>query len=155
MPNNRTFKKAKTTLARGVNDRAQTIVADSAHDFPPAPPFHVFSVPQRRWGWKHGEHRYWNRWVSSAKLRDSAATSVRPAGVPADIAASDDDQGLRRSGGTLAFGRLGLAIIDTTGWNKGDILVFDGNDLVRLPIGADGQILTANSGSPTGLAWAD
>jgi len=38
---------------------------------------------------------------------------------------------------------------------KGDILVFGdtGND--RLPIGTDGQVLYANSGTSTGLQWAD
>jgi Pectate lyase superfamily protein len=47
--------------------------------------------------------------VDNTKIRDSAATSVigrgaNSGGDPADIAASADDQILRRTGGTLAFG---------------------------------------------------
>lgn len=49
--------------------------------------------------------------VTDAKLRDSAALSVigrsaNSTGVPADIAAPTDDYVLRRSGTTLAFGRV-------------------------------------------------
>ncbi len=35
----------------------------------------------------------------------------------------------------------------------GDLLAFDG-DPVRLPVGSDGDVLTADSGETTGLAWA-
>lgn len=61
--------------------------------------------------------------IRNAKLCDSAATSIigRAADTSsslADIAASADDQVLRRAGGTLAFGQVGLAVIDTTGWTK-------------------------------------
>lgn len=37
--------------------------------------------------------------------------------------------------------------------NKGDIYVFDGTSNVPLPVGADGQILSANSAESTGLEW--
>ena len=37
---------------------------------------------------------------------------------------------------------------------KGDIIVHDGTNSVRLPIGTDGQVLTAASGQTEGLEWA-
>lgn len=41
------------------------------------------------------------------------------------------------------------------GLMKGDILVYRGeNDLVRLPVGTDGQVLTADSTSELGVKWA-
>lgn len=41
------------------------------------------------------------------------------------------------------------------GMNKGDILVCKSDgEIVRLPVGADGQKLTADSSSPCGLKWA-
>jgi hypothetical protein len=36
---------------------------------------------------------------------------------------------------------------------KGDVLVFDGTDLERLPVGADGSILRAQAAQPQGLKW--
>lgn len=41
------------------------------------------------------------------------------------------------------------------GTTKGDLIVFDGTNNVRVPIGTDGQNLTANSGESTGLEWTD
>ena len=42
------------------------------------------------------------------------------------------------------------------GLMKGDILVYRGEgDLVRLPVGNDGQVLTADSDSELGVKWAD
>ena len=41
------------------------------------------------------------------------------------------------------------------GLMKGDILVYRGEgDLVRLPVGSDGQVLTADSTSELGIKWA-
>lgn len=37
---------------------------------------------------------------------------------------------------------------------KGDILVRTAAGLVRLPVGADGQVITADSGAVAGLGWA-
>lgn len=49
-----------------------------------------------------------------------------------------------------------LAIQNLTGASKGDILVFDGTQLQRLPAPADnGLVLTSDSLSPTGLAWTE
>lgn len=41
---------------------------------------------------------------------------------------------------------LGLA-------GKGDLLVFDGSEYAALPVGSDGDVLTADSGEPTGLKY--
>lgn len=47
------------------------------------------------------------------------------------------------------------AIPASMGLMKGDILVFRGeNDVVRLPVGNDGQVLTADSSSVLGVKWA-
>lgn len=55
-----------------------------------------------------------DKYVTDAKLRDSAALSVigragNSSGVPADIAAASDHQVLRRSGTSLGFGAINLA----------------------------------------------
>lgn len=42
----------------------------------------------------------------------------------------------------------------TTTTTKGDLLVEDGSNLVRLPVGTNGQVLTANSGTTEGVEWA-
>jgi hypothetical protein len=36
---------------------------------------------------------------------------------------------------------------------KGDLFVYDGSDVVRLPVGSDGQVLSADSTEPSGLKW--
>jgi hypothetical protein len=38
---------------------------------------------------------------------------------------------------------------------KGDILAHDGTQTQRLPVGANGQVLSSNSSSSTGLQWID
>lgn len=45
-------------------------------------------------------------------------------------------------------------IQDSTGTTLGDLLVYDGSDFVRLPVGSDGQILTADSTASNGVEWA-
>jgi hypothetical protein len=37
---------------------------------------------------------------------------------------------------------------------KGDLIGYDGTDNVRLAVGSNGQVLTANSSATTGLSWA-
>jgi hypothetical protein len=60
--------------------------------------------------------------VTNTKLRNSAATSVigratATSGSPADIIATADDQVLRRSGGTLAFGSINGAVFGSQAAN--------------------------------------
>lgn len=38
---------------------------------------------------------------------------------------------------------------------KGDVLAFNGSDNVRLGVGSNGQVLTANSGAADGFAWTN
>lgn len=44
------------------------------------------------------------------------------------------------------------ALAPTT--TKGDLVVNNGTDNIRLGVGADGDVLTADSGEPSGLKWA-
>lgn len=37
---------------------------------------------------------------------------------------------------------------------KGDLLTHDGSSYVRLPVGSDDYVLTADSGDPNGIVWA-
>lgn len=39
--------------------------------------------------------------------------------------------------------------------SKGDVIVHDGGDNVRLPVGTDGRALVADSASPQGIKWGD
>lgn len=39
------------------------------------------------------------------------------------------------------------------GISVGDILVWDGSEWVQLTVGADGTVLTADSGEPSGVKW--
>ena len=44
----------------------------------------------------------------------------------------------------------------TMGLMKGDLLVYRGEgDLVRLPVGTNGQVLTADSSAELGVKWAN
>jgi hypothetical protein len=43
-----------------------------------------------------------------------------------------------------------LTSVPTT---KGDLFVYNGSLVVRLPVGTNGQVLTADSTEPTGLKW--
>lgn len=53
----------------------------------------------------------------------------------------------------MAFTGSVNAPLPTT--TKGDLVVHNGTKNVRLPVGTDGQILTADSSSPTGLSYTD
>jgi hypothetical protein len=37
---------------------------------------------------------------------------------------------------------------------KGDLIAYDGTDNVRLPVGTNGYVLTADSTATSGVAWA-
>lgn len=41
------------------------------------------------------------------------------------------------------------------GGSKGDVIVHDGSDWVKLPVGTDGQVLKANSTAVDGIEWAN
>jgi hypothetical protein len=56
--------------------------------------------------------------------------------------------GTGQSSKTAAFD----ALSPTT--TKGDIIVYDGTDNIRVPVGTDGQVLTADSGEASGLIWS-
>lgn len=50
-----------------------------------------------------------------------------------------------------------MAVVDLAkqvGTSKGDLSVFNGSTLVRLPVGSDGQVLKADSGEAAGVKWA-
>lgn len=67
----------------------------------------------------------------------------------------DDDTLIDIGSGGGATDLDGLTDVDTatTPPATGTILVFDGTNFVSLPVGADTEILSANSVTPTGLEW--
>jgi hypothetical protein len=65
-------------------------------------------------------------------------------GLPWDIG----EGGTGQTTQTAAFD----ALSPTT--TKGDVIASDGSDNVRLPVGSDGQVLTADAAQATGLKWA-
>lgn len=122
--------------------------------------------------------------VTDAKFRQGAALSVvgvtgNATANVADIAAGSDHQVLRRSGTALAFGAVNLAqsaavtgalaignggtgqttqtaafdaLAPTT--TKGDLIVSNGTDNIRLPVGTNNYVLTADSAEASGVKWA-
>lgn len=72
------------------------------------------SLLSRFWTYVSGKITAQTNYVTSAMLRDSAALSVigrsaNSTGVPADIAAANDGEVLRRSGTTIGFGTVATA----------------------------------------------
>lgn len=50
-----------------------------------------------------------------------------------------------------------MAVVDLAkqvGTTKGDLYVYNGTTLVRLPVGTDGHVLKADSGESAGVGWA-
>lgn len=103
---------------------------------------------------------------ASTSARD-AAISVPTEGM---ISYTKDDNVIRYFDGTLwnAIGEItggsGISVSESTSSftislnvdAKGDLLVGTANDTVaRLPIGADGQFLGADSSTSTGVSWVD
>ena len=43
--------------------------------------------------------------------------------------------------------------VTSTLTNKGDILTRNNTEIVRLPVGTNGQVLTADSATPEGIKW--
>ena len=56
--------------------------------------------------------------------------------------------GTGQTGKTAAFD----ALSPTT--TKGDLIAYDGTDNIRIPVGTDTYVLTADSTQASGLAWA-
>jgi glutathionyl-hydroquinone reductase len=48
-----------------------------------------------------------------------------------------------------------LVILENYLTTKGDLLVYGADGLQRLPVGEDGQVLTADSSTHAGIKWAD
>jgi len=70
--------------------------------------------------------------------------------------ANVQELGAATEGVLVAFdGLVASKIDDPGGIEKGDLLVFNGTIWNRLPVGTDGQILSAASGETTGLLWID
>jgi hypothetical protein len=73
----------------------------------------------------------------------------------------DPGETIRQMGGGGGAGKafvleqLTNYIQKSTFLNKGDILVFDGDNIVVQPVGADETVLTANSATDTGLSYSE
>ena len=79
----------------------------------------------------------------------------------------EDNPGTPSAGTVRLFVRQGIVcLIDSEGEvfqvgldlpliAKGDLLVYNGEGLARLPVGSDGQVLSAGSTEPAGLKWID
>lgn len=119
--------------------------------------------------------------ITDAKLRQGAATTVigrsaNSTGNVADIAASGDGQVLLQRAGALLFAVLNIASEITgtlavgnggTGQTtataafdaldplttKGDVIVHNGTNSIRVAVGSNGQLLVADSGTTPGVAW--
>jgi hypothetical protein len=122
--------------------------------------------------------------VGNSQLRQSVGFSVlgraaSSTGDVADITAGTDGV-LRRSGTTLAFGPISLDVSSVVGTSvlgianggtgqtsataafnaldplttKGDVIVHDGTNSIRLAVGSNTQVLTADSTQTAGVKWA-
>jgi len=83
--------------------------------------------------------------VGNLTLTNVSITSGSVTGIT-DIAIADGGTGASTK--LVAFDNLSPL---TT---KGDLIGYDGTDNVRLAVGTNGQVLTANSSATTGLSWA-
>lgn len=105
--------------------------------------------------------------------------SANSVGDLADIAASANGQVLRRAANALSFGQIDLAdgtnavtgtlaignggtgqTTQTAAFNaldplttKGDVIVHDGTNSIRVAVGTNGQLLVADSVATPGVAW--
>ena len=79
---------------------------------------------------------------------DSTAFST-PAQVSAEV---DADILTHAADSSVHHAPVVLDVITPT-TTKGDLIVEDGSDVVRLPVGTDGQVLMADSGTSPGVGW--
>lgn len=70
-------------------------------------------------------------------------------GTPTRLAVGSNGQCLTVSGGSVGWGSCGTSSPLTT---KGDLYTYDTGN-ARLPVGTNGQVLSANSAQATGLEW--
>lgn len=70
-------------------------------------------------------------------------------GAPTRLAVGSNGQCLVVSGGAVGWGACGTSSPLTT---KGDLYTYDTGN-ARLPVGTNGQVLSANSAQATGLEW--
>lgn len=98
------------------------------------------------------------------QLEAAAIPGLLRVPVPSDIGALQDRVArLERILNALIFdeelgkalkGPLRMAIAAIRGTTKGDIIVFNGTDHTRLAVGANTQVLTADSAEASGIKWA-
>lgn len=91
----------------------------------------------------------------STDLKTNGGLVIESTELAVDLSASSisgtlgiGDGGTGQTTQTAAFD----ALAPTT--TKGDIIVFNGSDNIRLPIGTDGQVLEADSAEASGVKWA-
>lgn len=89
---------------------------------------------------------------SSNTVWANALKTATGAVVVDDSAAPVTGQGLLAANATSASWQPLLQNPTTT---KGDLIVSDGTDLIRLPAGTDTQVLSANSATTSGLEYVD
>lgn len=101
--------------------------------------------------------------IDNADIKSGAAIARnKTASGTADHVLINDGTGVMSSEAQLAISRGGTgAATATTGFNalspsttKGDIIVHNGTDDVRLAVGSNNQVLVADSTTATGTKWA-
>jgi hypothetical protein len=101
--------------------------------------------------------------IENADIKAGAAIARdKLASGTADHVIINNGSGVLTSEASLAISRGGTgqssqtaafdALAPTT--TKGDSIVYNGSDNVRFAVGTDGQVLTADSGTATGLNWS-
>lgn len=95
--------------------------------------------------------------VTTIQLRNSSTPGAVPSAVSLSagelvVNTADGKLYFKDSGGTVKVLSQADQIAPLT--TKGDLLVNDGSSNVRLPVGTDGYVLTADAASTEGVKWA-